>query len=368
MNWTGFEPLATTVLYEGHLLYPYRASAEKNRHRWTMGTLFPPGVAGEPDSLRLEILIESVERPRGAVKLCFLRGETVEQIQCGLDAARTFVAGPIAGWMEANVVSLEAGLWRLEAEAGNGTQGAGDERDAALQFAMASAQLRCALEAGQFVSAQDPPPARTEAAQACRCRGVYPVLVGHPGEASLLLAAPLILEDYARVAPQSAGDFCDATEMDELLTLRVLTLTAQEQEEIRAAGGTGREILERCGRLAPQGPDLALHGGRADTFTGPAPRAVAAPWDPFALPPEAVPCGNGELRVGHRVRLHPRPGADLFSSLLLEKTARIQAIEQDMEGEVHLAVVVEDDPGADMGYARQSGHRFFFSLSEVEPL
>lgn len=328
MNWEAFEPLATTVLYEGHTLYPYRPSALKNQHRWTFGTLFPPGIEGEPSELHLEILIESTAAPIAAVRLVFLDGDTVVQTES-------------PDLLEVHLAALAPNLWRLAATARN----PGREP-------MLSAQLRCALDRGQFISAQDPPPAFAAAAAACQSRGVYPILIGEPGVRDLVLAAPIILEDYARIAPQSTGNFCDSTEMDELLTLRVMTLSEAEKAEIRAAGGTAAAILDRC----ESGPDPELHGG------------IVAPWDPFAQPPQSVFCKGRELRTGDRVRLHPRTGADLFSSLLAGKLAHIQAIEQDLEGEVHLAVVAEDDPGADLGDARQSGHRFFFSLSEVEPL
>ncbi len=74
-----------------------------------------------------------------------------------------------------------------------------------------------------------------------------------------------------------------------------------------------------------------------------------------------------ELKVGDRVRLHPRAGGDIFDLALAGKTATIEAIEQDYESKIHLAVIVDDDPGKDMGALRQPGHRFFFALDEVEP-
>jgi len=82
-----------------------------------------------------------------------------------------------------------------------------------------------------------------------------------------------------------------------------------------------------------------------------------------------VVISNGvELRPGFRVRLKPRGRKDIFDLALTGKTAVIEAIEEDYEGHVHLAVVVDDDPGRDLGMLRQPGHRFFFSVEEVEPL
>jgi hypothetical protein len=75
-----------------------------------------------------------------------------------------------------------------------------------------------------------------------------------------------------------------------------------------------------------------------------------------------------EIRQGDRVRLTPKPGGDVFDLALAGKVAVVEAIEQDYEGRAHLAVVVDDDPGRDLGMLRQPGHRFFFSVEEVEPL
>ena len=68
------------------------------------------------------------------------------------------------------------------------------------------------------------------------------------------------------------------------------------------------------------------------------------------------------------MRLRPRAGGDIFDLALVGQTARVEAIEQDYDGRVHLAVVVDADPGRDLGMLRQPGHRFFFSAAEVEPL
>ncbi len=77
---------------------------------------------------------------------------------------------------------------------------------------------------------------------------------------------------------------------------------------------------------------------------------------------------HGDVTVGGRVILRPRAGGDIFDMALAGKTAVIESIEQDYESRVHIAVVIEDDPGRDLGELRQPGHRFFFSPDEVEPL
>lgn len=78
--------------------------------------------------------------------------------------------------------------------------------------------------------------------------------------------------------------------------------------------------------------------------------------------------GDAELRIGDRVRLQPRMGGDIMDIALSGKIAIIDSIEQDYESQIHLALVIEDDPGRDLGVLRQPGHRFFFTLDEIEPL
>ena len=94
------------------------------------------------------------------------------------------------------------------------------------------------------------------------------------------------------------------------------------------------------------------------------------PWDPLENRPglECLRMGGVEVRPGSRVRLRPRGRADIFDMALDGKTATIDAIEQDYENRVYLAVTVDEDPGKDMGELRQPGHRFFFRPEEVEPL
>jgi len=83
---------------------------------------------------------------------------------------------------------------------------------------------------------------------------------------------------------------------------------------------------------------------------------------------ESAQVSGVAVRVGDRVRLRPRAGGDIFDLALAGQIAIVEALEQDYEDKVHLAVVLEDDPGRDLGMLRQPGHRFFFSPEEVEPL
>ncbi|GAC1400888.1 MAG: hypothetical protein NVSMB56_16020 [Pyrinomonadaceae bacterium] len=85
-------------------------------------------------------------------------------------------------------------------------------------------------------------------------------------------------------------------------------------------------------------------------------------------PLDSVRVAGIELKTGDRVRLRPRAGGDIFDLALANQIAIIESIEQDYEDKIQLAVVLEDDPGRDLGMLKQPGHRFFFSLEEVEPM
>lgn len=97
---------------------------------------------------------------------------------------------------------------------------------------------------------------------------------------------------------------------------------------------------------------------------------MSSNWDPLAErpAPESVRVFGVELRKGNRVRLWPQKTADIMDMALQGKVAVIEAIEQDLDDQIQLAVVLEDDPGREFGMMRQPGHRFFFSPDEVEPV
>jgi hypothetical protein len=91
-------------------------------------------------------------------------------------------------------------------------------------------------------------------------------------------------------------------------------------------------------------------------------------WDPAGsdTTTESVRWGGGRLHRGDRVRLRPRGRADIMDIALAGRTAVVESIERDYEDVVHVAVLVDDDPGKDLGALRQPGHRFFFSLEDIE--
>jgi len=269
-------------------------------------------------------------------------------------------------------------------------------RDRAQRFALASTHTLLGVEGGAFMSLLDPPPMLRQAAAACRNEGTWPVLVGPEGEAALMLSSPIILYDNPQIAPESPGDLFDGCEIDEILILRILTMTDAEKREMAAADPRSRALLERTEALGAE--ELALlHGTFRDSPSPPlgAERAgvrwgmperptisrVAAPTSPshaFGAGPSLSPLKGGEgisgvtasiaLRVGDRVRLKPRPGGDVMDVVLRDQVAIVEAIERDFEDRVHVAVTMLDDPGRDLGMARMPGHRFFFAPDEMEPI
>jgi hypothetical protein len=117
---------------------------------------------------------------------------------------------------------------------------------------LVSAHTILTAKDGAFVSLLDPPDALREVAAGCRNDGNFPVLAGSAPERDMLLCSPIILYDYPQIAPESANTFYDATEMDEMLTLRVLTLTDEEKCEMRLADDHVRNLLDRTEQNAQQ--------------------------------------------------------------------------------------------------------------------
>jgi hydrogenase maturation protease len=157
---------------------------------------------------------------------------------------------------------LPGGACRLHLELQNISplsSGAEARRDAALPQSLVSAHLLLGVTGGEFVSLLEPPDLYAADARACTNNGVFPVLAGDEPDRSILLLSPIILYDYPKTSPESAGDFFDGTEMDEMLTLRVLTLTDAEKDEMRRGDPRASRILERTESLSGE-QILKAHG------------------------------------------------------------------------------------------------------------
>ncbi|MGW9396716.1 hypothetical protein ACE1N8_02440 [Streptomyces sp. DSM 116494] len=448
--------VADAVLFEGYVLYPYRASAAKNRLRWQFGVLVPPSwtaTAAEHEFQHTEVLMEprrgatlSVEvrflhaqrrtvqrvlpdggfgtvgelrledrvvvpwdegreeRVRVAVPVGELAGAgTVvpfgrpagEETEPVTDASGTVVGRmvrrreAVAGALRLSAVPLDGpyaaqrlsvvventGEWRPE-------EGAG--RDAALSRSLVATHTLLHLDAGHFLSLTDPPEWARGAAAACRNLHTWPVRAGEPGSRDLVLSSPIILEDHPAIAPESPGALYDATEIDEILALRTAALTDEEKREARGTDDRAAAVIDLTESMPAEVLER-LHGAVRGLreVTAPTPRTpvfadadggIARPdvpwWDPGAdasVDPahDDVLVDGQRVRAGSRVVLRPRlrhtDAQDLF---LAGRRALVEAVLHDVDGGVHIAVTVDDDPGADI--RREQGRYLYFQPDEID--
>ena len=341
MNLGVADQIAKAVLYEGYMLYPYRASSVKNKQRWNFGVLYPPAYAeaqnGSDASMsQTECLVAGAVMPALEVRVRFLQlversigkysapiAETershltrqsfklVERLEVGgkihqpwqeavereislkliygdtlslepllhqfkfpagkeiemLRNEANRVPGVIVREYQSLNVGVEAAayphgndLFRITLKIKNLTAASKmGNRDQALAFSLLSAHAVLGVKNGRFISLLEPPDEFASAVSACSNLGTWPVLVGKEGESDTLLSSPIILYDYPQIAPESVGDLFDGTEIDEILSLRIMTLTDEEKREMRASDDKTRQILERTEALPPE-QFMKLHG------------------------------------------------------------------------------------------------------------
>jgi hypothetical protein len=273
VNSEAAEKIANAVLYEGYMLYPYRRSSIKNQQRWNFGTLYPPAFdevrrGTERSVMRVECLLQgetdgltmrarflqfgaNADAPGSAVERAVELRSDFSESEPSLEFAFPGSNGGVIGSVMATAEAIGENLVKLHVELRNEYNAASDTtRDGILPTSLVSAHLLLESESGSFVSLLDPQEECREAAASCRNEGCFPVLVGEEGQTNLLLASPIILYDYPQIAPESAGDFFDGTEMDEMLTLRVMTMTDEEKSEMRSTDDRTRALLERTEQTA----------------------------------------------------------------------------------------------------------------------
>src|SRR5436190_9612432 len=449
MNKTCVEQLVNAVLYEGHILYPYRPTSKKNqRHRFTFGRVYPEAYSAaqngaEPYLIQTECLVSTLTaRPVLQVSVRFLHPilrevgaleqpvskwespepsfVVVPELRAGTSLFQTWheaverrIDAPklelnpskgdhhpfpfnfastrslepirdrsqiigvvvrrqaeITGAIEVSLLPLGPALFKVSIQVQNRTplaDSAATDSDAVLLQTLTSTHTILQVEGAEFVSLLDPPPEYAQAAETCRNLGTWPVLVGieQQHQRDTMVSSPIILYDYPKIAPESAASFFDATEIDEMLTLRIQTMTDEEKFEMRNAGADARRLLEHTENL-PRTDLLRLHGAIRKPSA-----SLPIEFDAFFganVPLGSVTVSGIHLKPGDRVRIRPKVRADAMDIALSGQTAIIEAIEQDLEWRIHLAVVLENDPGKDLGLMRQPGHRFFFGVEEVEPL
>jgi len=318
--------IADAVLYEGYILWPYRRSAMKNRHRWTFGGVYPrahsEGRDDDPWLMQTQCLLEGGPDTTLDVRVRFLHvversveratangPELVDELTVGderylaweeaterelgasalsvgeLESPRVLsidvAAGTereelhdeggesagavlrswhaLSGSVEIRAEPLRAGLFRLTIRIANTTPFAGTEREDALKRTYCSTHTVIRATGGELVSVTDPPEPLRSPAQTCENTGTWPVLVGEEGSRDTVLSSPIILPDYPQIAPESPGDLFDGGEIDQLLTLSILSLTDEERREMRDSDPRAREILERTESLSDE-ELMRLHG------------------------------------------------------------------------------------------------------------
>jgi len=402
MSFEKARAVADAVLLEGYVLYPYRASAVKNRYRWAFGVLAPPAwcaTEGEPSRARMECLLEGEPdaiRVRGILRFLQVEARRVERyVGGGLREAESLEVGgvlhlpweegslrevdfepggprpfrlaggneiewlreqgelrgrvlrawsEVSGEVRATVEQLGPRLSRLRVEVENLSEARPASRPEAMRHSLVSTHLLLAAEGGTFLSLLDPPAWAAEAAKGCANQGLFPVLAGEPGTGDLLLAAPFVLYDHPAIAPESPVDFSDATEIDELLVLRTGNLTEEEKREARATDPHAARIVDRVDGLRPEERER-LHG---------AIRALR-------------PASGAAIRPGMRVRIRaPSRRTDAQDALYAGCVATVEKVMEDVTGEHFLAVTLDDDPAAELH--RSFGRFHYYRLDEVEPI
>jgi len=355
MNLTKVEQIANALLYEGYLLYPYRATAVKNRLRWNFGVVAPQmhslaKGSSETWSMKTECLVLAEPEATLEIKARFLhlmtrevgtlsdkatttgsdpetgvdpRFQVVDSLEVGGELFQTWqeaverevitpslsvdkllgqplelifgfpsrieseplhcpdglLAGlivrrqrSIRGALQVSTEQVSDQLFKVVVTIQNWTSSERAEdqsQEERLMGSLVSAHTILSIESGEFVSLLDPADQYRDAAQSCCNVGTYPVLAGEEGDRHTMLSSPIILYDYPKIAEESGGDLFDSTEIDEILSLRILTLTDAEKREMRNLDERSRRILERTETLPPE-QMMKLHGvmrslGRATT-------------------------------------------------------------------------------------------------------
>ena len=168
----------------------------------------------------------------------------------------------VAAMIELIAEQVKPGLFKLTTRVSNDSRIEGLDpasREEALARALVSAHTILEVRDGEFVSLIDPPETLREFAMACQNVGTWPVLIGEEGQRDTVLSSPIILYDYPQIAPESPGDLFDGAEIDEILSLRIMTMTEEEKQEMRHSDARARKILERTEAL-PDEQFMKLHG------------------------------------------------------------------------------------------------------------
>jgi hypothetical protein len=497
MNFDDARKVADAVLFEGYVLYPYRASAAKNRVRWQFGVVAPKAwsIAGGPepweqqtqclfeadDSAVLELRVRFLHVQAKVVEAAAPDGlnpvetltvdgtslitweEAVEhqvdlalpvgKLLAGVETIPIEVPGggeepelvhdatgavaarvlrtrqPLSAVLSVSAERLDGpfGAIRLTVRTENLTpyEGDPDVRKEAMSHSLVACHTLLGLSperAGLFISLLEPPEWAKPAAQACTNIHTYPVMIGDRGREDVMLSSPITLYDWPQIAPESPGDLFDATEIDEILILRTMTLTDEEKAEARATDPRAAAIIDRVddmpqeimdrlhgavrylrdvtGESAPDpgeniGPGIPEFGTGSDgipvfgehrpfgdEFNDRRPAELSGRlraasggspiWDPAedsSVNPDKDTVNIGGVPVAKGDKVVLRPGtrrSDAQDMFLTGKVADVQAVFHDLEDKMFLAVTLEEDINADLQI--EHGRFLYFSPDEVEAM
>ena len=388
--------IADAVLWEGYVLYPYRASSSKNRVRFQWGIV---GVAEQP-AMTTTVLVEHDRTAHVDVRLRFLHlrrrddgwDEAVERhvdvsVELVDGAAETHPVrvdsdGPGQMPIDATIrttVKRTGSLTSLRVDIDNlDGDRAGEARDDLLLTAMIGTHVLFATPVDSFVSLLEPPDWASGAVGECVNQRCWPVIVGPSPRRDLMLGSPVILYDHPVVAPESPGDFFDGTEIDEMLTLQVQTLTDEEKDEARRTDPRAAAIIDRCEAMSTE-TQASLHGGmlaadghgiRNDPVISDPASHDATPVDPMPewsdKGPRKALVGTTWVKIGDKVRLRPGRRADAHDLFLAGKIATIAEIVHTVDDDTHLAVTVDDDPASEL--MNWHGRYLYFAPDECVAL
>jgi len=431
VNFDDARAMADAVMYEGYILYPYRASAAKNQSRWQFGVVMSPGYTAADPSERAfaqtECVLEHTGQPALDLVIRFLQvqrrtgagpswDEAVErevavavntaQLLGGEECVTEFEI-PGGEEREGDVVRRRAGLtgavtvlasplpcpWgaarlRVRVDNHSAPSDVPRRREDALPTALVAAHMIIGLNGGAFISMTDPPEWARREVQACENIGCWPVLAGPDGGRGVMLSTPIILYDHPELAPESPGDLYDGTEIDEILSLRTLALSDAEKQEARATDPRAAALIDRVEALGPDDFDRmhgtirsprvvsglpgALYSGPAEGPGAPAGYEPAVPWwDPAAdasVSPDTDAITVAGRRIARGSLVTLRPGVRRSDAQDMFLDGRAARVE---------AVLLDIDDTAylavsltddpDQDLRVAHGRFLYFSPDEVEP-
>ncbi|MGZ3575073.1 MAG: hypothetical protein ACXVA3_07290 [Vulcanimicrobiaceae bacterium] len=413
--------IADAVLYEGFLLYPYTASARKNRARWQFGVVMPHAYAssetGEPSTMQTEVIAlpEGIPSLAVCVRFLQLQARTVEErsgdafvpvaalrvdgdeyitwdeavereissrfplrpaqcevveidIPAGCEVEQLHDAsGTVRGrvlrerWHLRGTITVTcepvSPLLRIRVHIENSSELAGAERSAALRTALISTHTLLGIESGRFVSLLDAPPFAAQAARECVNERTWPVLAGQSMGDGRF--SSLVLS-----SPIILYDFPAVAEQT--------TGNAFDGTEIDELLNLSVLSLSDAERREARATDPAARAivDRAESTTTARLASLHAMMRADCAPEradEAMLIVQGRrIGKGSRVRLRPARRADVWDSFIAGKTARVRGIYRDMDDRMYVAVIVEDDPASE--FHEWYGRSLFFDPDEIEPL